>query len=221
MSFWGHVAELVKKDLRTEGRSGEVFFVTIPFGVLALFLIPLALPNDQELLATIGGGMFWVVLLLFGMTLTFRHSETQAQRMLMSMLGVEAAARYVARVLASALLLLVFALALLPTVVILYTPVAPLGWPRLSVILIMVCLGLAAIGTLSSDVTAGLRNRTVLAPLLVAPLSVPLLVPAAVAANSLSSGGSILVPALIILFTLLGVSVIGVLSARSLEEASR
>ena len=221
MRFWSHVAELVKKDLRTEGRSGEIFFVIIPFGVLALFLIPFALPNDQELLSVIGGGMFWVVLLLFGMTLTFRHSETGAQRMLMSMLGMDPAARFVARVIASALLLLAFSLVLVPTVIILYAPIAPAGWPILSVILVMVCMGIAAIGTLSGEVTIGLRNRTVLAPLLVTPLSVPLLVSAAVATDSLLSQGSILVPALIILFTLLGVTAIGVLTARPLEEASR
>ena len=221
MKFWGQVRELVKKDLRTEGRSGEVFLVTIPFGVLALFLIPLALPNDQDLLTEIGGGMFWVVLLLFGMTLTFRHSESGAQRMLIAMLGVDPVARFVARVISSTALLLAFSAIWVPTVIVLYQPIAPPGWPQLSLVIVMVCFGLAAIGSLAGDVTAGLRNRTVLAPLIVAPLSVPLLVPAAQAATSLSSEGSILVPALITLFTLLGVTVIGVLTARSLEEASR
>ena len=141
--------------------------------------------------------------------------------MLMSMLGMDPAARFVARVIASALLLLAFSLVLVPTVIILYAPIAPAGWPILSVILVMVCMGIAAIGTLSGEVTIGLRNRTVLAPLLVTPLSVPLLVSAAVATDSLLSQGSILVPALIILFTLLGVTAIGVLTARPLEEASR
>lgn len=221
MSFWGQVRELAMKDLRTEGRSGEVFLVTIPFGVLALFLIPLALPNDQDLLTAIGGGMFWVVLLLFGMTLTFRHKESVAQRMLIAMLGVDPVARFVARVISSTALLLAFSAILVPTVVVLYQPIAPPGWPQLSFVVVLVCLGLAAIGSLASDITAGLQSRTVLAPLLVAPLSVPLLVPAAQAAHSLSSEGSILLPTLITLFTLLGVTVIGVLTARSLEEASR
>ena len=141
--------------------------------------------------------------------------------MLIAMLGVDPVARFVARVISSTALLLAFSAILMPTVVVLYQPIVPPGWPQLSIIVVLVCLGLAAIGSLASDITAGLQSRTVLAPLLVAPLSVPRLVPAAQAAHSLSSEGSILVPTLITLFTLLGVTVIGVLTARSLEEASR
>lgn len=221
MTFWKQVLELVKKDLRTEGRSGEVFLVTIPFGVLALFVIPLALPNEQTLLSTIGGGMFWIVLLFFGMTLTFRHAESPTQRTLVTMLGIDPVARFASRVTTSTLLLLTFSIVLAPTMVVLYQPPAPQGWPVLLIVVVLVCIGLAAIGALAGDVTAGLRSRTVLAPLLVAPLSVPLLVPAAQAAHSLALEGTILVPTLIAAFTVLGVTVIGVLTARSLEEASR
>ena len=216
--FWSQALEIARRDLRIEGRSGEALLVTVPFGLAALFLIPLALPTNTELLRQIGPGMFWIVTLLFGMFITFRQSaaESPVQRELLSLLGVEPSARFTGRVLASALLLVVFEAA-----VAFYDPAPVEGWGWLLLIGVLAAAGMAVIGTLAGDVTTGLRTRTTLAPLLVAPLSVPLLIPAASAVESLRQEDSILIPALLMVFVVLGLAVIGILTARSLEEATR
>lgn len=221
MSFWQSVSAIARKDLTVEGRSGEVLWITIPFGIVALFLIPLALPLDNLLLQRIASPMYWVILLLFGMTISLRQSAnaTPAQREALRMLGVDPAARFTGRVLATMLLSTVFAMVLAPAAFVLFNAEAPQAWPALIPLVLVVTLGLAVVGTLAADLTRGLRSRTALAPLLVAPLSAPLLVPAAQATESLSGGDSILLPALIILFAVLGLVVIGVLTAGPLEES--
>lgn len=221
MSFWQSVGVIAKKDLTVEGRSGEVLWITIPFGVVALFLIPLALPLDNLLLQRVAGPMYWVILLLFGMTISLRQSAhaTVAQREALRMLGVDPAARFTGRVLATTLLSALFAIVLAPAAFVLFNAEAPRSWPVLIPIVLAVTLGLAVVGTLAADLTRDLRSRTALAPLLIAPLSAPLLVPAAQATESLSGGDSILLPALIILFAVLGLVVIGVLTAGPLEES--
>ena len=221
--FWSQALEIARRDLRIEGRSGEALLVTVPFGLAALFLIPLALPTNTELLRQIGPGMFWIVTLLFGMFITFRQSaaESPVQRELLSLLGVEPSARFTGRVLASALLLVVFEAVLAPAAVAFYDPAPVEGWGWLLLIGVLAAAGMAVIGTLAGDVTTGLRTRTTLAPLLVAPLSVPLLIPAASAVESLRQEGSILIPALLMVVVVLGLAVIGILTARSLEEATR
>ena len=135
------------------------------------------------------------------------------------MLGVDPAARFTGRVIATMLLSSVFAIVLAPAALVLFNARAPQGWPVLILIVAAVTAGLAVVGTLAADLTRGLRSRTALAPLLVAPLSAPLLVPAAQATESLAGGDSILLPALIILFAVLGLVVIGVLTAGPLEES--
>lgn len=221
--FWSQTLEILRRDLRIEGRSGEALLITVPFGLAALFLIPLALPTNTQLLRQIGPGMFWIVTLLFGMFITFRQSaaETPVQREMLSLLGVDPAARFTGRVLASALLLVVFEGVLAPATVALYDPDPVQGWAQLLWIALLAAAGMALVGTLAGDVTVGLRTKTTLAPLLVAPLSVPLLIPAAQALESLRQEGSILVPALLMVFVVLGLAVIGIVTAHALEEASR
>ncbi len=58
--------EVAVKDLRVEARSGEALPVILPFGAVALLLLPIAVGADLALLRQAGWGMFWVVVLLFG-----------------------------------------------------------------------------------------------------------------------------------------------------------
>ncbi len=222
MSFGRQARIIARRDLRIEGRSGEASLITIPFGLVALFLIPLALPLDTQLLARIGPGMFWVVTLLFGMFITFRQSaaETPAQHEQLRMLGVDPVARYVGRVGASTVLLLVFELVLAPATVVLFAPEPVPGWIGVVPLAFLVAIGMALIGTLVGDLTASLRSRSTLAPLLVAPLSVPLLVPAAQGLESIRTNNGILVPALFMVAVVLALAVIGVMSAQPLEETT-
>lgn len=222
MTFRKQAMIILRRDLRIEGRSGEAMFITVPFGLVALFLIPLALPLDTELLSSIGPGMFWVVTLLFGMFITFRQSaaESPAQKEQLRMLGIDPAARFAGRAGASTLLLLVFELILAPTMIVLFAPAAVPGWLAVTPLALLAAAGLAIIGTLAADLTASLRTRSALAPLLVAPLSVPLLVPAAQGLESIRTKNGILIPALFMLAVVLAVAVIGVVTAQPLEETT-
>lgn len=220
MTFWHVAGTIMRKDLTVEGRSGEVLWITIPFGLVGLFLIPLALPLDNPLLQRVAGPIYWVILLLFGMTIALRQSATAStpQRDALRLLGVDPAARFAGRVLATTVLSLMFALVLAPATVVLFNAVVPDRWYLLLIVVVGVTVGLGIVGTIAAELTRGLRTRTALAPLLVAPLSAPLLVPAAQATESLARGDSILLPALIITFAVLGLAVIGVLAAGPLEE---
>ena len=72
--LWRQALEIARKDLRTEMRSGEVLMITVPFGAAALMLIPLAIGVDAALLDRVGPGMYWSVILLFGVLVTVRQS---------------------------------------------------------------------------------------------------------------------------------------------------
>lgn len=222
MTFRKQAATILRRDLRIEGRSGEALFITIPFGLVALFLVPLALPLDTALLSTIGPGMFWVVTLLFGMFVTFRQSaaESPAQLEQLRMLGVDPAARFAGRAFASTILLVVFELILGPAMILWFSPSPVPGWPAILPLALLAAIGLALIGTLASDITASLRSRSALAPLLVAPLSIPLLVPAAQGLESIRTNNGILVPALFMVAVVLALAIVGVITAHPLQETT-
>ena len=222
----------VQKDLLIEGRTGEVLLVTVPFGALALLLIPIAIGTDTPTLSRVGIGMFWVVAVLFGMLVTQRATATDSEATsdLFRLIGVDPAAVFVGRTLASAALLIGFEAVTAPVAIALYSPSGVQRWPWLIPTAILVAFGLAAVGTLAGEITAGLRGRSTLAPLLVAPAAAPLLFAAGqvsdlarssrTASESLVGGGSIISWILLMLAMDIGVTIAGILVTGPLGRPS-
>ena len=93
-------------------------------------------------------------------------------------------------------------------------------WPLLILVGLLFAAGLAQLATLAADLTIGLGARSSLAPLLVAPLALPLLIGAAQATNSLTVASGILPWLLMLVLADLLLAIVGVLTARPLEEAA-
>lgn len=222
-SFWSQTVEIARRDLVAERRAGEVVTIVIPFGAVALMAFPLALGVDAAVVARVGPAMFWVVTFLFAMQITLRHTAADRphHRAMLALLGVDPLARLIGRSLATALLVTVFMLAAFPLMLLLYSPDLPPGWVSWVLPALLAAVGLAQIGTLTAEVTAGLRARATLAPLLVAPLAIPLLLAGSQAMESLAGGGSILPWVLLATTADLALAVTAAVVARPLEEASR
>jgi heme exporter protein B len=218
--FWNQAFTISHRDLLRERRSGEVLWVTLPFGAIALLLIPLAIGTDTRTLEAIGLGMFWVIVMLFGVLIAVRqtNAETQAQRDQVALSGIDPAAAYIGRSLASFLLLIVFEAVLLVVTIALYDiPLVGFGWMPL--VIVLVAAGLSLLGTLSAGIVSTGRSAAALVPLLVAPLSVPLLIGATQTFESLRFGRSSLAWILMMTIVTLLLAVAGVLSARTLQES--
>ncbi len=217
--FWGQAFAVARRDLFRERRAGEVVWITIPFGAIALLLIPMAVGTDLPLLREIGPGLFWVVVMLFGVLISVRRTsgETPAQRDLMSLLGVDAGAAFTGRVLASTGMLLVFEIVIGVVAVLLYD-IDLHGWPWLIAIVPLAAAGLGLLGAVAGGVTASLNASAALVPLLVAPLAVPLLLAATEAMDGIQTDGSILPWMLLMVVVDLALAIAGVLTARPLQE---
>lgn len=219
--FWRQAVEIARKDLRTEVRSGEVLMITLPFGAAALMLIPLAVGTDAPLLERIGPGMYWSVVLLFGVMVTVRQSarDDRPQEDLLLLLGVDPAARFVGRAAASSLLLLVFEAVLAPVALALYGT-DPAGWWWVLVVVPLVAVGLGLLGTLAASIAASVASAT-LVPLIVVPLAVPMLLAATQVIEGLRVDATIVGWLLLLVVMDLLLAVAGVVSARPLQETTR
>lgn len=167
---------LARKDLRIERRTGEAFLVVAPFGSVALLMVPLAVGANTPLLATLGPALFWVVVLLFGVLVTLRGAAVDgpAQRAILSLAGVTPRIRLAGRALGNTALLVGFQAVVAPVALVLYAPEST-GWAWFAPMVGLVAVGLGTLGALADQVSEGLAGRTVLGPLLVAPITVPLL----------------------------------------------
>lgn len=210
---------IARRDLQRERMVGEVVWITIPFGAIATLLVPLAVGTDLPTLERIGPGLYWAVVLLFGVLIAVRKSaaETPAQRDLVALLGLDPAAGFAGRAAASAVLLLAFELVVGAVAVALYN-IDLARWPWMIVIVPGVAVGLAMLGTLAASITANLETGPALVPFLVAPLAIPLLLSATQALDSLRPSDSILPWVLLMVAADVALAIAGVLTARPLQE---
>ena len=219
VSFFGQARTVAKRDLLRERRSGEVAWVTLPFGAVALLLIPIAIGTDAPTLRAVGVGMFWVVVMLFGVLVSVRRTgaDSQSQKDMVSLTGIDPAASFVGAATASSALLIVFEVILGLLTIALYD-IRIVGWAWVPVILALVAIGLGLLGTLAGGIVATDRSAAALVPLIVAPMSVPLLIAATQAFEGLRLGHSILSWILMLVVVVLVLAIAGVLSARPLQE---
>lgn len=222
MRFWRQAAAIAARDLRVEGRSGEVLSVVLPFAAAAVFVVPLATDATAGLLQSLAFPVYWLVALLFGMQVALRQTgqESQMQRRHLALLGVDPAARFAGRSMAAAMMIGGVLVVTAPLVVLFYQPGTVDGWPVMIPVTALFATGLAMLATMAGDVTVGLRTRTSLAPLLVVPVSIPLVMGASQTLESLVHGRGTLTWVLVLVFTNLAIATVGTLVAGPLEEAA-
>jgi heme exporter protein B len=167
------------------------------------------------MLRAIGPGLFWTVVLLFGVLVTVRRTADMGGTTGIR-LGIDPAASFLGAAAANAVLLLVFE-AVVGVVAVLLYDLDTSGWPWLLAVVPGVAVGLGLLGTLAAAVSASARSPS-LVPFLVAPLAVPLLIGATQAAG-LEGGGGILPWVLMVLLVDVVALVLGVVTARPLQEA--
>ena len=221
--FWQQMVWTFRKDLRVELRGGETLWAAAPFAALALLLIPLAIGTDIALLRRIGPGMLWLVVLLFGMTVTLRPAsvESRAVRDLLALSGLDPAAGFLGGSLASAVLLLGVTLVLTPVMIVLYAPDGIPEWWWLVPMALSGTMALGLLGTLVRALVTGLRERTSLAPLLAVPPAIPVLLATTQGTEAVIARRSSISWLLLLVAMDLALVVVGVLLAGRLDDSTR
>jgi len=183
------VSDLVvalRKDLLLQWRGRAQVIAIFAFGAAALLLFSFAIGPDSLALRQHAAGFLWLGLLLAS-TLSLaesfeREMEEQALEGLL-LLPASARAMYYAKTIANWGQLALLGSALVPIMVVLYDAGTIRLFSLFGVILLGTA-GLSAPGTLYAAMTAQIRGRQTLLPLLLFPLVVPVLL-AAVKATSL------------------------------------
>lgn len=220
-----HDASLVfVKDLRLEWRSRVITSQVMPFGVLVLVLFAFALDPDQRILGQATPGLFWLAVLFSTVLALQRGFAVEAADGVIDALrlsGLDAAGIFLGKAAGIAVHLLALEVVLGIGVTVFYgtSPAGPL-------LLVATCLaataGLAAVGSLYGVLSAGMRVRDTLLPLLLLPMVAPVLIAATEAfsaAYERSSGAGWRWFGLLVAFALLYLA-IGILGFDTLLEES-
>lgn len=178
--MWRDAALVAGKDLRIEARSRVATNQVAPFAVLVLLLFGFALDPDRGVLTRAAAGLFWVAVLfsaLLSVQRSFALESADGGRDGLRLSGLDPAGIFLGKAVAVAVQLLALEALLIPGVAILFNARLS-GSPLLLLTCLVATVGLAAAGTAYGVLTAGLRVRETLLPLLLLPVLAPVLLAA-------------------------------------------
>jgi heme exporter protein B len=166
------------KDLLIERRSKETLNALLFFSVALLFVFQFALGPDRERLAAVLPGLLWLGFILSGVLGLGRaflvERENDCWEALLLAPG-DKSAIYVGKLLGSLLLMAVVETVVLALFVVFFDVDLGPALPGLVLVIGLGTVGIAAVGTLFAAMTAHVRARELLFPVLLLPVLVPVL----------------------------------------------
>src|SRR5580693_2866808 len=173
-----HDAVLVAgKDLRIEARSRVALWQVVPFAVLVLLLLAFAIGPDSASLRNAAPGIFWIAV-LFSTVLSIQRSVAiesgEGTRDGLRLSGIDPAGIFLGKAAAVGLQLLALQVILWAGVTFLFGIRVHTVWLAV-VASLLATVGLSCAGVLYGALSAGLRVRDTLLPLLVLPVLAPIL----------------------------------------------
>jgi heme exporter protein B len=166
------------KDVLVERRSKETLNALLFFSLALLFIFQFALGPDRDRLTAVLPGLLWLGFILSGVlglgrAFLVEHQNDCWEALLLT--PGDKSAIYLGKLISSLVLMLVVeALVLALFVLFFNVDLAPV-LPGLALVIGLGTLGIAAVGTLFAAMTATVRARELLFPVLLLPVLVPVL----------------------------------------------
>jgi heme exporter protein CcmB len=170
---------ILRKDLTVEVRSREIVYTTLFFAVSCILVFAFALVREGKPPQDGAAGILWIAIAFAGTLALGRAFERERQSETLRALLLAPAPRpavYVGKLLGIVALLGVAEVILVPLVALLFQ--APLlAHPLwLAAVLVTGTLGFTAVGTLFAAMLVRARSRDVLLPVLLYPITVPVII---------------------------------------------
>jgi heme exporter protein B len=170
---------VVRKDLTVEVRSREILYTTLFFAVSCVLVFAFALVREGKPMEDAAAGILWIAIAFAGtlaLGRTFeRERQSETLRALM-LAPVDRPAVYVGKLCGVLLLMAAVETVLVPLVGLLFG--APFWGQPLWMLALLVTgtVGFASVGTLFAAMLVRARSRDVLLPVLLYPVTVPVLI---------------------------------------------
>jgi heme exporter protein B len=176
--MWRDALLVAGKDLRIEARSRVALWQVLPFAVLVLVLFGFALGPGRTALRTAAPGLYWLAVLFSTILATqrsFAIESGEGTRDGIRLSGIDPAGVFLGKAAAVAVQLVAVQLVLGAGIVVLFDVHFEAWWLAL-VASVLATVGLSSAGVLYGALSAGLRVRETLLPLLVLPIVAPVLI---------------------------------------------
>ena len=191
MTFTRRALAVAWKDLLVERRSKETLNALLFFSLLLLFVFQFALGPDRERLAGVLPGVLWLgfilsALLALGRTFVVEREHDCWEGLLLA--PGDKSAIYLGKLGANLTFMAVVETLVLTLFVVFFDIDLGRAFPGLALVVALGTIGLGAVGTLFAAMTAHVRAREVLFPVLLLPVQIPVLLATVKATEGLLLG---------------------------------
>jgi heme exporter protein B len=179
MRFLRTVALVIRKDLLVELRSGEILYTTVFFAVSCVLVFAFGFVREGRAMDDAAAGILWIAIAFAGtlaLGRTFeRERQSETLRALL-MAPIDRPALYVAKLLGVTAVMAAVELLIVPLAALLFQAALFRHALLLMALLAAGTLGFTAVGTLFAAMLVRARSRDVLLPVLLYPLTVPVII---------------------------------------------
>ena len=170
---------VIRKDLQIEVRSRELLYTTLFFAVSCVLVFAFGFVREGRPVEDAAAGILWITIAFSGTLALGRAFERERQNETLRgllMAPVERPALYLGKLAGILLLLLAVEVVVVPLVALMFQAPVMKHPLVLSGLLVAGTLGFAAVGTLFAAMLVRARSRDVLLPILLYPMTIPVII---------------------------------------------
>lgn len=190
-NFFRPIAAIFYKDFILEFRTKETLSSMFIFAVLVMVIFNFAFEQERMLMLKIAPGVLWVAILfagVLGLNRSFSQEKEYGALEGILLSPADRGAVYIAKVMANSLFLFIVEIAIFAAFEIFYNVnfFARIHW--IICITVLTTIGFSAVGTIFSAVAMNTKMREVMLPILLLPLTVPLMIAAVESTTAILQG---------------------------------
>ena len=179
MTFLETAALIARKDLLVESRSREVVYTSLLFAVSCMVVFAFGLVREGRVVSDAAAAILWITIAFAGTLALGRIFDRERQNETMRALLLAPASRaaiYVGKLAGVLALLLLVEAAVVPLVIVMFGADLFRHASFMIGLLLAGSVGYAAVGTLFAAMLARSRSRAALLPVLLYPITVPVII---------------------------------------------
>lgn len=179
MSFARTVWLVTRKDLLVEARSKEILYTTLFFAVACVLVFAFGFVKEGRPVADAAAGILWIAIAFSGTLALGRAFERERQSETLRALmiaPIDRPALYLGKLLGVLLLLAAVEVIVVPLVALMFQAALFDHGALMLGLLATGTIGFAAVGTLFAAMLVRARSRDVLLPVLLYPITIPVII---------------------------------------------
>ena len=191
MKSFEQILAILRKDLLLELRSKEIIISMMVFALIVVVIFNFVFDPGSNQIRTTAPGILWVALTFasnLGLSRSFAREQEQGMMQGLMICPIDHSLIYVAKVLGNIIFITIVQLITLPIMIVLFDLSVGQVFLPLILVLFLGTLGFTGIGTLFSTISANTKSREVMLPILLFPVSVPVILASVKATSYLLAG---------------------------------